>query len=49
MHTHEAGFIRTDCIIGLAVKTHCVLRLGLLEAVYHHCFCRQQQHASTIP
>ena len=37
MHTHEAGFILTDRIIGLAIKLHHALGPCLLEAAYHHC------------
>ena len=47
MHTHEAGFILTDRIIGLAIKLHRALGPGLLEAAYHHGRRRELQHADT--
>ena len=47
MHTHEAGFILTDRIIGLVVTMHPAFGPGLFEAVYHHCLGREFQHDDT--
>jgi GxxExxY protein len=44
-HAAEPDSALTDRIIGLGIKIHRKLGPGLLESVYHQCFCWEFRHA----